>query len=250
MRRRPQPGSIRNVVTGRSDGYTGRVPFVRLGQKTVAFESLLARDFLLLTSAFEHDICEIHSEPFRLPVEYDGSSHTWLPDYQIIRASGIRELIEVKPVEVLHPERSKSINKGPEILAHSAQMVSARMRALQSSANQHGYKFRLLTEDEIRIQPRLDNAALVLRHAGYGFPKSWVLEARLALTGSDIKSVAELQAVLRPELDAFPIAIHLAWLGDIEFDPTTKFTRSSAFVRMSRHGSRPTTAFEGSYVNG
>ena len=98
MRRLPRPGSVRNVVTGRSDHFTGRVPFAQLGT-TVALNSLLEHDLLSLTAAFEPDVIEIVSQPFWVELQGDTDQAIWLPDYRIRRSNGVSELIEVKPLE-------------------------------------------------------------------------------------------------------------------------------------------------------
>jgi len=230
-RRLPKPGSIRNVVTGRSDGYTGRVPFARLGV-TCAYESLLSGDFLLQTSAYEADVVRIDSEPFRLRLLIDGEETLWTPDYRIVRASGSREVIEVKPVEEIHPERAR-IQIGDQVeLTKRMRKAAERFAAMRRAATEVGYTFRLVSEDEIRIQPRLANAALILRYAGEQFPPSWLMQARLALAGEAIFSVDGLQTFLPPHVDAFPLALHLAWAGEVELDPTRPFTRESRFVRI------------------
>jgi hypothetical protein len=90
----------------------------------------------------------------------------------------------------------------------------------------------LITEDELRVEPRLSNAALLLRYAGPIFPASCICEARVALATKSIASVSDLQAALPAERDAFAIALHLSWLGEIKFDPTTQFSRESRFVRV------------------
>ncbi|MHB8884710.1 MAG: hypothetical protein ACYC5H_06430 [Methylovirgula sp.] len=227
MRRLPRNGSIRNVVTGRSDGYTGRVPFARL-LTTCAYESLLSGDFLLLTSAFEPDVAKIDSEPFRLSLLTDTGESYWTPDYRILRNSGARELIEVKPVKCVHPERDKLRGRGPD----KASDPTARYEWMRQAANAAGYKFRLVTEDQIRVEPRLGNAALILRCAALMFPPAWLLQARKALAAHPITDVPSLQAHFPPTIDVFPIALQLAYLGELEIDPTRSFGRQSRFARV------------------
>ncbi|MEJ0050135.1 MAG: TnsA endonuclease N-terminal domain-containing protein [Methylovirgula sp.] len=240
-RRLPKQGSIRNVVTGRSDGYTGRVPFARL-LTTCAYESLLSGDFLVQTAAFEPDVTGIDSEPFRIHLSTDDGETLWTPDYRIMRASGSREIVEVKPVEDVHPERARIQRGPPDELAHRMREAAARFAAMGRAASELGYRFRLLTEDEIRIEPRLSNAMLILRYAGQRFPSSWLMQARVALATQAVFNVDGLQAYLSPNIDAFPLALHLAWLGELEFDPTRPFSRGSRFVRVGHRLLDPTFA--------
>lgn len=233
MARRPKAGSVRNVVSGRSDGYTGRVPFARLGFVSVGFESMLARDFLVTTSALEHDIVEINSEPFWLEGRVGHSDHRWLPDYRIVRSCGPMELIEVKPVYDVHPDLNPHYRDLPaDVLGGKVRIADERFAAMEQLAKDAGYVFRLLTEEEIRVEPRLGNCALMLRYAEHFFPPQLVLAGKIALATNDIWSVGDLQDALPDGFDALPIALRLAWLGDLEFDPTVRITRRSAFARV------------------
>lgn len=231
MKRRPKEGSIRNVVTGGSDGYGGRVAFARLGV-TCAFSSMLEGDFLSLTAAYEADVVEINSQPCRLTLHMEDGESFWTPDYRVLRASGARELVEVKPVEDVHPERARTQRRSPFDLAERMKKATAWFSAMRQAAAEAGYQFRLVTEDEIRIEPRLANAALILRYAGHGVPDSWLMQARVALATSPITSVDALQASLSPNMDAFALALHLAWRGELELDRTRLFCRESRFVRV------------------
>jgi hypothetical protein len=239
MRRRPKDGSVRNVVTGRSDGYTGRVPFARLGT-TCAFESMLAGDFLVQTAAFEPDVVRIDSEPFRIGLWTDTAETLWTPDYRLIRASGVREIVEIKPVEDVHPHRARSQRWNCEELEVRSRKASARFAAMEQAASELGYRFRLLTEDEIRVEPRLGNAALILRYTGQRFPAPALMQARVALATQAVLGVEGLQAHLSPHIDAFPLALHLAWLDELELDPTRRFSRESRFVRVGHRLLDPT----------
>jgi hypothetical protein len=241
MRRLPKPGSVRNVVTGRSDHYTGRVPFARL-YTTVGYDSLLEHDFLLETAAFEPDVTEIFSQPFWVNILEDDQRRIWLPDYLIRRSSGARELVEVKPIEEVRPDLARGASDDVPGVLEATARARERFRALRAAATEDGFQFRLITEQEIRIEPRLGNAALLLRYAGNAFfPADWILETRIALAGGSITCVAELQAAI-PEWDAFGIALHLAWAGELELDPTERFSRDSKFVRVGRRLLDPSKA--------
>lgn len=233
MARKPPKGSFRNVVTGRSDGYTGRVPFDRLDVKTVAFESLLARDFLVQTAAFEPDLTAIVSEPCRVEVQHNGAAFNWIPDYRIERDNGRVELIEVKPIEVVDPSRSTTFEGSDAELEAACNEAETRFRSMRDAVERMGCIFRLVTEDEIRVEPRLGNASLVLRHAHPLFPLAWVLAGMEVLATKAIVDIPAFQTAL-PSLDAFVIALRLQWSGDLIIDPTRPFTRESRFERVGQ----------------
>ena len=219
-----------NVVTGRSDNYTGRVPFTRLGT-TVAHESMLSCDFLVLTAAYERDVADIASEPMRLEVPNNGSAFLWIPDYRIDRLDERRELVEVKPVELVHPDRARHQKLTDAELEWAIEEADARFDAIRRAAEREGYVFRLLTEDEIRVEPRLGNAAYMLRYDDDFFPEAWLLRGREALVSLDARCVADLQSAI-PDLDALVVSLRLAWLGEIEIDPALPYSRTSTFVRV------------------
>lgn len=216
-------GPVRSVVTGRRDGYTGRVPFAALGGMTVESESLLEHDFLVLTSAFDRDLVHISAQPMTLPLWSGQRSRTWTPDFRLDRQGGRAELVEVKILERVYP-------KNPEARAE----MGARIEKMREVATSHGYQFRLVTEQEIRVEPRLRNARLLLRYAGDILPPHLVRQGREALLGLPKASTIDaLQERIGGGEDAFPIALHLDWLGEIEIDPARLFSRTSRFHQLA-----------------
>jgi hypothetical protein len=100
------------------------------------------------------------------------------------------------------------------------------------------YGFVLATENEIRIQSRLDNAVLTASVVDRFFPKDRIragIDAVLALPNGS--SVRDIERLLGGRCDGLDVAIHLAWKGLIRLAPMRKWTRDTTFVR-----SRPSRA--------
>ncbi|APT34565.1 hypothetical protein MCBMB27_05274 [Methylobacterium phyllosphaerae] len=201
-------------------GYTGDVPMTRLRGKVLSAESLLEADFLVVTDAQDDDIVEMAAQPLALPISLNGKPASWIPDYKIVRRTGVRELVEVKPLSKL---RTTDPTKQAK--------VTARLNACRSAARAAGYTFRLVTEQEIRIQPLLYNAKLIHRHMhGFGDRRS-IMRAILTLPSlSPASSVAALGSALDEPALALALAIRLDRLGHIRLDRAVQFSKATTFV--------------------
>lgn len=235
-----RPASVRNPKRYFGDTYTGSVNISRDGYRAVQFESLLEQDWLVRTDAFDRDLVCIVAQPWvddtksgGLGYKFDGRYRTWIPDYFRQRRGppGIQapvpDLVEVKPLIAIYPD-----DPDEAIRERDQAYVEAKFEAIRLAALSLGYEFVLATENEIRIQPSLHNAGLMLRCCGPTFPIAWEKigeQAVLALPRSS--SVNELQAVLPKEVDAFSVALRLAWSGQIVLDPSRKWARTTRFVR-------------------
>lgn len=133
----------RKIRTGRRDGFVADVPVSRLGGKLVSADSMLEADFVLVTDAYEDDFTDIVSQPFTLTIFVNGRWRKWTPDYLIKRKVRFDEIVEVKILSWLyHSEPAKRL------------LAQERLMAMRAAAEERGCKFRLVTEDEIRVQPR------------------------------------------------------------------------------------------------
>lgn len=114
-------------------------------RKTVYWESQLERDAIVL---FETDpsIRTYSEQPFTLEYRHAGRIHHYTPDFKVKRQA-CRQIVEVKP------DKEAALPENQERFALVAKLLL-----------EHGYDFAVLTESEIRIQPRLANAKLLLRY--------------------------------------------------------------------------------------
>jgi hypothetical protein len=201
-------------------GYTGEVPMTRLRGKVLSAESLLEADFLVVTDAQDDDIVEMAAQPLALAIILNGKVTSWTPDFKIVRSTGVRELIEVKPLSKLRPTDPTKKAK-----------LAARLDACRTAARAAGYTFRLVTEQEIRVQPLLYNAKLIHRHMhGFGDRRS-IMRAILALPDlSPAASVAALGSALDEPVSALALAIRLDRLGHIRLDRAVPFSKATTFT--------------------
>jgi len=210
--------SKREVIPYSRDGYRGEHPVARSGGKLVQCESLLELDALMMLDAFDRTIINVESQPLIVEYRHDGKFRKWTPDF-LIERTGLRpELVEVKTLERLYPE---------EPLARAD--VFQRFRALEDVSARKGFKFRLLTESEIRVQPALYNARLLCRHSPLRNKPDLVLRGRDALRSMAEPSIVGFQEKLGPDVDAFALAIAMDWLGHAQLDRRSRFSRASTF---------------------
>ncbi|WAJ26713.1 TnsA endonuclease N-terminal domain-containing protein [Antarcticirhabdus aurantiaca] len=212
---------VRKIRTRSRLGYTGAVPMTRIGRKVVSGESLLELDFLLVVDDVVGDLADVVAQPmsFRLPLGRKGS--TWIPDFLVVHHEGPSELVEVKTEKTLHPA---------DVDRHTA--IRARVEAMRAAANGAGYRFRLATEREIRVQPRLANARLV-HHLMNPFLKTHDLRVGAAALADlpDAADVAAFAARLPPHLRplALMLAINLERGRMLAFDRTRPIGPSASF---------------------
>jgi len=211
---------VRKVRTRGKTGYTADVPMTRLRRKIISAENMLQADFILVTDAQDNDVEGVISQPLKLDIFVDGHRQRWIPDYMIKRQAGPRELVDVKFLILVRPADQKARQK-----------VLQQFEACEIAANKAGYVYRLVTEQEIRIEPMLYNARLIHRHSGPFGDQALLLKALMAVAklGSN-SSIAELgSAVRRPEA-AIELAIRLDRLGHIRLDRSFRFNRLAHFA--------------------
>lgn len=210
---------VRKIRHRGRTGYAGDVPMTRLRGKVVSGDSCLEFDFALATDAQDDDIVNMIAQPFELQINLERRRTSWTPDFLIERRAGPRELVEVKPLAKI---RSADPDKNAE--------ARARLDACRVAAEEAGYLFRLVTEQEIRIEPMLYNARLIHRHNGPFADNALLLKAVLAFgTLGPCPTVSDLGAVVGQPSAAIELAIRLDRLGHLRLDRTRRIGRSTVF---------------------
>ncbi|CAE6742935.1 hypothetical protein R75465_02362 [Paraburkholderia aspalathi] len=128
----------RQVVRPTGGIFRGRFPSRKSG-RSVAFESLIERDALLLFE-FSRGVTSYREQPYSIHYTFEGRSRKYTPDFELSLASGSVLLIEVKPEDkALAPEERK------------------RLRRIGEHFSELGVPFRVLTDTQIRRGALLRN---------------------------------------------------------------------------------------------
>lgn len=171
---------------------TGRQPVD--GQRSVAVESSLERDFVLLCR-FEPDFAGIEEQPVMIPVP---GGRRYTPDFLVTwREPRPPDLVEVKY---------------QADLAAQVDVLRPKFAAAEAYAHDRGWRFRVTTDKDIRT-PRLANASFLLP---FRFrPADPGLAVRLTRALGDLGTATPEQvlATAFPEtegrLQALPVLWHL-----------------------------------------
>jgi hypothetical protein len=191
-RQKRKPALVRGAeareVRGRSrDIYTGDVPLSRI-DKSVSGEGLLEIHNWVVMDFVIEDMIDAFAQPFTLNIEMLGVKHRWTPDGLIRRRHNRDLLTEVKPLEAIQP------NDDTE--PHIAQMMKRRVDAMREAADDAGLDFMLMTENEIRLEPRFFNAMMMDRALGANVSDDIVADVLPVLRAlpdiSDVRTVADL----------------------------------------------------------
>ncbi|MGC0322527.1 hypothetical protein ABIG06_003156 [Bradyrhizobium sp. USDA 326] len=217
--------TVRDPRRPSRDNYTGQVPMARCGWKGIPFESMIEMDFLVVTDAFLRTLLGIEAQPCVVEYFFDGKHRRWIPDFALVVSDDPRRiLVEVKTLLDLYPED-----------AEEAAHARAKWAAIERAAISAGYGFALYTENEIRVQPRLDNAMMTSGVVSRFFPKNRIqagIDGVLKLPNGS--SVLDLERMIGGRGDGLDVAIHLAWQGLIRLSPRREWDWETTFVRTRR----------------
>jgi hypothetical protein len=135
-------GRVRRVVTRSGRGHRGKFPSLKLA-RLVHWESLIERDAILVTE-YDPSVLRYQEQP-SVETYYDkeGKVRRYTPDLMIERHDGIT-IAEVKP--------AKKLRSLP---------LRAKLAAIALRMQERNQPFRILTEVEIRREPRFSNAARI-----------------------------------------------------------------------------------------
>ncbi|RQT42495.1 TnsA endonuclease N-terminal domain-containing protein [Burkholderia cepacia] len=137
----------RQVVRPTGGIFRGRFPSRKSG-RSVAFESLIERDALLLFE-FSRGVISYREQPYSTYYLFEGRSRKYTPDFELTLASGAVLLIEVKPEEkALAPDEVR------------------RLRRIGEHFSERGVLFRVLTDTQIRSGALLSNLNTLFPYLG------------------------------------------------------------------------------------
>lgn len=141
----PDDGArARRVVSRSNYRVSGKHPGFKC-RRMYHWESYLERDAFLLLEA-DPLVLSFREQPAVLTYEQNGEERRHYPDL-LVRSRRGTEFVEVKTDKDAESEE-----------------VAARTALLQPPLADHGYGYRVWTESEIRVHPRLDNVRYLLRY--------------------------------------------------------------------------------------
>lgn len=135
-RKIPRRGSKKNI---------GKFPSFKMG-KTLWWEALTERDAMFLFE-YDREVSSYEEQPDPIHYLLNDKRHRYTPDFRVVRGDQI-EIVEVKPKDKLESEGLK------EAFAEIAQMCESV-----------GQKFVVITDELIRVEPRLGNIKMLYRYA-------------------------------------------------------------------------------------
>ncbi|MBI4807963.1 MAG: TnsA endonuclease N-terminal domain-containing protein [Nitrosomonadales bacterium] len=136
---------VRKVVTPSGRGIRGYEPSKKMG-RMIAWESPVEKDAILLFE-FSPGVVEFREQPEKIQYYVAGEQFTYFPDFEVVLTHGEIIHVEVKPASKLKKRALK--NRLEQIAQHYAQKERP---------------FRILTDEEIRAEPRLSNLKLLSYH--------------------------------------------------------------------------------------
>lgn len=136
VRRIPRYGAQKNI---------GKFFSVKTG-RVAWYESLLERDYMYLLD-FDPAVTFWHEQPLQIRFCHGGKTHRYTPDLDVRRNSK-KQIVEVKP------EHKVKSGKWDFLF-----------RTASSICEPEGYEFIVVTDEQIREQPKLENVKKLWKYA-------------------------------------------------------------------------------------
>jgi hypothetical protein len=134
---------VRKIVRRTTRRIVGSIAIPHLCDQLIEWESMLERDAIYLLG-FLPCVRRISAQPLELEYVENLVTRRHIPDL-LVETTRSRDLIEVKP-------QSKVAG------------IQERTKLVTPIAREKGYGYRVLTDQSIRIQPRLSNIKLLMRY--------------------------------------------------------------------------------------
>ncbi|MCG8996080.1 TnsA endonuclease N-terminal domain-containing protein [Laribacter hongkongensis] len=143
----------RQVVSPSGSIVRGRFPSAKAG-RMVAFESLLERDALILLD-LSPSVTHIKEQPFTLHYPDGERIRRYTPDFALELIDDSVLILEVKPA-------AKLVDRS----------ISQRFRLIALEMEKGNHRFQIITDQEIRREPRLSNLKLLHRYLFHPTPEN------------------------------------------------------------------------------
>jgi hypothetical protein len=169
----------------------GMFPSLKMNEQ-IPYESTLGRDLLFFLE-YDSTVVHYYAQPFAITgSSADGATHTYIPDFQVIRTS-VKELVECKPAALL-------------ARPHTQQQLS--LGQVWAEANDHA--FVVITDADLRTGHRLANLKLLWRYSRLRVPPLFIERCRSILIAQpDGLSLEVLSAALSNTSPSFELLPYL-----------------------------------------
>lgn len=183
----------------------GMLPSLKMNEM-IKWESLLERDCAMLLEA-SRAVKAFWSQPFTFEY-WDGQRYRiYTPDF-LVELPGNKALVEVKPMAKL-------------------EKYASRYKSISEECSKNDLPFVVLTEKQIRVQPKLDNIKLLYRFAWTQVTLDEGLACRKIFQENPVVSLGAFQALLAKRGLRQELAYYLMYRQEIDFDVNLPITKES-----------------------
>lgn len=167
----------RKVITRSGRRFRGKFPSVKMG-RMITWESLLEKDVLLLLE-FSPGVISYREQPAVIKYADGTRIRKYYPDFELVLVDDTLVHLEVKPSKEL--DKTKVRRKYERIAEHY------RTRPID---------FRIITELEIRREPRFSNLELIAYAHSHPWYQQPTQETLISFFQGEAKSLHECDSVL------------------------------------------------------
>ncbi|AFQ42443.1 TnsA endonuclease N-terminal domain-containing protein [Desulfosporosinus meridiei] len=171
---------VRKIQNTSSKKHTGIFPSEKNG-RLIEWESLLERDYIYLLE-FDRGVKSYTEQPLTLKTKLNGKTYKYTPDVLVVR-DNISMLIEVKP-------------KNKLIKLKEDEKFRAKVTAANSYCKEQGYKFVIVTDEDIRTGELLNNVKRMFKFSRIVVPSADFLTIRNQLMTYGPMHIKELSQKL------------------------------------------------------
>ncbi|MBP2640456.1 MAG: TnsA endonuclease [Firmicutes bacterium] len=164
--------------------------------KIIHWESMIERDYIFLLET-DPDVTYYASQPLKMEYWKDGKKHFYTPDF-LVKRNGITQIVEVKP--------SAKVEKHRELF-----------QAIALYCEDKGWKFLVVTEAMVRVQPRLENAKILCRYSFGNITFDYIEECKNYLKQHGAKPLLEVKEHMKAKGYCPAMIYTLLYKGAIAF---------------------------------
>lgn len=203
---------VRKITNTRSKKVIGKFPSRKMNT-AVWWESQIERDFIYLLEA-DREVVAFKGQPFRVEYFLDDIKKTYVPDFYVER-KGKRQVVEVKPASKAGSEKNRDI-----------------FRCVSRVCEKNGYEFIVVTDKEIRVQPRLDNVKLLFKYSRTPLSHLVVSEVERYLREKGPTALGELMA--RVEGATIEQLLAMTYHGYVDVEHLEPISQTSPVSLLTR----------------